>query len=301
MTGYMHESYAYSLADFGTPRELPHSKGWVLVRPIAGFAHYDAMGCYPLFACQDWSKLSLDLQNLSEDLVALSVVTDPFGQYDAPDLRQSFVDVVKPFKQHFAIDLHRPVKSYVNKHHLRNARKARQMLTVERCEQPALFLDDWTALYDTLIERHDITGITKFSRASFEKQLKVPGLVALRAVYAGATVGMLLWFVQGEVGYYHLGAYSPVGYELRASFALFWFAIEYFAASGLRWLNIGAGAGVGNDERDGLTRFKKGWSTGTRTAYFCGKIFDHARYREIVNAKGVAGTDYFPAYRLGEF
>ena len=301
MTGYLHETYARSLAEFGVPRNLHHSQGWVLVRPIAGFAHHDAMGCYPLFACRDWSKLVQDLQDLSDDLVALSVVTDPFGQYDAAYLRQCFVDVVKPFKQHFVIDLHRPVESYVNKHHLRNARKARQTLRVKKCEQPVLLLDDWTALYDTLIERHDITGITHFSRASFAMQLQVPGLVALRAVHKGETVGMLLWYVQGEVGYYHLGAYSPLGYELRASFALFPFAIEYFKASGLRWLNIGAGAGVGSDGTDGLTRFKKGWSTGTRMAYFCGKIFDHARYREIVRAKGVVGTDYFPAYRLGEF
>jgi Acetyltransferase (GNAT) domain len=301
MRGYNSQEYAHSLAEYGIPLELTRCKGWVLKRSIPGNLAFDAMGCYPLFACQDWSKLALDLQDLSEELVALSVVTDPFGQYDAPGLQQTFVDVVKPFKQHFVIDLHRPHESYVSKHHLRNASKARQTLRVEKCDQPALLLDEWTALYDTLIERHNITGITKFSRTSFAKQLQVPGLVAIRAVHAGATVGMLLWFLQGDVGYYHLGAYSPLGYELRASFALFWFAIEYFSASGLRWLNIGAGAGLGSDEKDGLTRFKKGWSTGTRTAYFCGRIFDHARYREIAHAKGIAGTDYFPAYRLGEF
>jgi hypothetical protein len=110
-----------------------------------------------------------------------------------------------------------------------------------------------------------------------------------------------LWFVQGDVGYYHLGAYSPPGYEMRASFALFQFAIEYFSVSGLRWLSIGAGAGVGSGETDGLTRFKKGWSTGTRTAYFCGRIFDNVKYQEIVSTKDIPATDYFPAYRLGEF
>ena len=301
MTGYLHESYARSLAEFGEPRDLPRSQGWILVRPIAGSPHHDAMGCYPLFACRDWSKLALDLRGLSKDLVALSMVTDPFGQYDAVSLRRCFEDVVKPFKQHFVIDLGRPLESFASKHHLRNARKAQQALVVEKCEQPALFLEEWTTLYATLIERHHITGLTKFSRASFAMQLQVPGLVALRAVHKSDTVGMLLWFLQGDIGYYHLGAYSPLGYELRASFALFRFAIDYFAASGLRWLNIGAGAGVGNDGADGLTRFKEGWSTGSRTAYFCGRIFDHARYQEIVAAHGVARTDYFPAYRFGEF
>jgi len=301
VTGYYSREYANSLAEYGVPLELPRCKGWILKRSIPGNSAYDAMGCYPLFACQDWSKLSLDLQDLADVVVALSVVTDPFGRYDLTYLQRCFMDVVKPFKQHFVIDLDRPIESYASKHHLRNANKARQVLEVENCERPALFLDEWTNLYDTLIERHHITGFTKFSKESFAQQLNVPGLAAFRAVHNGDTVGMLLWFVQGEVGYYHLGAYSSPGYEMRASFALFRFAIEYFADFGLRWLSIGAGAGIGSDETDGLTRFKKGWSTGTRTAYFCGRIFDQARYREIVNAKGVPATDYFPAYRLGEF
>jgi hypothetical protein len=301
ISGYLHPLYAEALSEYGTPRYLTRCGAWILQRQVAGFPYFDAMGCYPFFSCQDWSKLPLDLQDLGEDVVALSVVTDPFGNYDMPYLQHSFIDVVKPFKQHFVIDLNRPFESYVSKHHLRNASKARRVLEVEMCDPPTIFLDDWTNLYDTLIERHHITGITKFSKASFAKQLNVPGLVAFRAVYNGNIVGMLLWLVQGDVGYYHLGAYNSLGYEIRASFALFWFAIEYFANSDLSWLSIGAGAGIGNEETDGLTRFKKGWSTGTRTAYFCGRIFDHAKYQEIVIEKSIPATDYFPAYRLGEF
>jgi lipid II:glycine glycyltransferase (peptidoglycan interpeptide bridge formation enzyme) len=110
---------------------------------------------------------------------------------------------------------------------------------------------------------------------------------------------MTLWYVLGNVGYYHLGAYNHAGYELRASFALFWRAIEHFAAKGLRWLNLGAGAGLEGSSTDGLSRFKRGWSTGT--AYFCGRIFDRAKYSEVVKASGVSAADYFPAYRKGEF
>ena len=57
---------------------------------------------------------------------------------------------------------------------------------------------------------------------------------------------------------------------------------------------------INNDGTDGLSRFKRGWSTGTRTAYFCGRIFDHARYSEIMSVEGGGTTDYFPAYRKGE-
>jgi hypothetical protein len=112
---------------------------------------------------------------------------------------------------------------------------------------------------------------------------------------------MTWWFVCGGVGYYHLGAYSDAGYELRASFGLFSRAIELFRANGLRWLDLGAGAGLANDAQDGLSRFKSGWSNATRTAYLCGRIFDHGRYADIVTARGGATTDYFPAYRAGEF
>ena len=62
-----------------------------------------------------------------------------------------------------------------------------------------------------------------------------------------------------------------------------------------------AGAGVEANSTDGLSRFKKGWSTGTRTVYFCGRIFNHTKYSEIVRAKGISVSNYFPAYRRGEF
>ena len=122
-----------------------------------------------------------------------------------------------------------------------------------------------------------------------------------RAVHQEVTVGITLWYVQSNIAYYHLGAYSEIGYQLRASFALFWSVIEYFSSLKLQWLVLGAGAGFQGTETDGLSRFKKGWSTGTRTAYFCGHIFDFNRYAEIVKSKKKSTTDYFPAYRFGEF
>jgi hypothetical protein len=60
-SGYMHPNYAHSLREFGEPRELPGSGGWILERIIPGTPYRDAMGCYPLFACNDWSKLANDL------------------------------------------------------------------------------------------------------------------------------------------------------------------------------------------------------------------------------------------------
>jgi len=47
VTGYLHHSYADSLAEFGTPYLLPKSGGWILKRQIPGFTYSDGMGCYP--------------------------------------------------------------------------------------------------------------------------------------------------------------------------------------------------------------------------------------------------------------
>lgn len=303
MTGYLHPEYADSLSEFGAPRSLAATGAWVLERQIANSTYLDAMGCYPLFLCEHWPELHADLETLDTRVVCLSVVTDPFGEYDSGYLRQCFRNVVKPFKEHFVVDLHQSPETFVHPHHQRNARRALRNLEIERCATPAHFLEDWMALYGTLIVRHHIKGIAAFSEASFARQLNVPGIVAFRAVHNNATVGMVLWYAQENRAYYHLGAYSARGYELRASFALFSCSIKYFAAQGLDWLNLGAGAGAGAGAtgESGLSRFKQGWSTGCRTAYFCGRIFNQAKYDELVRGRRLPPNDYFPAYRAGEF
>lgn len=300
--GYLSANYVYSLKEWGEPVYLPHSRGWVLERQIPNYYANDAMGCYPLFLCENWSSLDLDLEQVGEKWVTLSIVTDPFGDYTIDYLRKCFPDKVIPFKRHYIIDLTKQLKDYVNEHHLRNVRKALQKVTVEICSNPLDALEDWVRLYDVLIKRHNIRGMTAFSRQSFASQLQVPGLVAFRAIAEDETVGMLLWYVVGNRAYYHLGAYSETGYSLRASFALFWYAINYFAELGLGWLNLGGGAGLQGAGVDGLSRFKRGWSNSTRLVYFCGRVFDHAKYHKIICLReGLPDVDYFPLYRYGEF
>ena len=300
VTGYLHPDYAASLAEFGVPYELPRSRGWILKRKIPDHNDHDAIGCYPFFTCQDWSQLHSDLNNLSGEFVSLALVASPFGNYEPAYLKNCFPDVFVPFKEHFVVDLNLPRETSVHPHHRRNARRALREFHVETCIDPADFLDDWMLLYGTLVRRHAITGIAAFSENSFRKQLRVPGIKAFRAIRDGVTDGMLLWYVQGNVAYYHLGAYSERGYELGASFALFDHAIKSFADRELEWLSLGGGAGLQSAE-PGLDRFKQGWSTGTRTAYFCGRVFDRAKYQEAVKTLKAPATKYFPAYRAGEF
>jgi hypothetical protein len=259
------------------------------------------MGVYPLFACSDWKSLKHDFTQVGESLVSVILVTDPFGEYDEALLHDCFGDLVTPFKSHFINDLACPPESVISQHHARNAALGLKQVIVERCEDPFSYLDDWVKLYSVLVQRHQICGIRAFSTASFAKQLKTPGIVAFRASRNLQTVGMILWYVQNGVAYYHLGAYTEDGYRLRASFALFRKALDYFAACGLQYVNLGAGAGLGSAADDGLSRFKRGWSTAARTTYLCGRIFDREKYDHLVRTSGIGITSYFPAYRKGEF
>jgi hypothetical protein len=300
MSGYMHVDYAQSLAEFGTPRELFRSGGWVLERQIPGFSSRDAMGCYPLFACRDWSQLHADLDDIGTRWVSLSMVTDPFGEYDPAVLRKCFGDVVIPFKEHFIVDLHRPAGDVAGTRHRKHARRALRQIRVEVSPDATQLVDEWCALYDSLIQRHNVTGIRAFSKKAFAKQLSIPGTVVMWARYQDVIVGAQIYLVQGDVIYCHLGASNRLGYELGAFYALDWFSIEYFHNKA-RWLDLGGGAGATRSKTDGLSQYKRGWSTETRMAYFCGRIFNPQRYAEIVQAKGVVAVDYFPAYRNGEF
>ena len=114
----------------------------------------------------------------------------------------------------------------------------------------------------------------------------------LRGFCRGELVAAHLWLVRGDVAYSHLAASSREGYRLGAAYALYAKAIEHFRSE-LRFLNLGAGAG--GDSASGLERFKRGWATGTRPVYLCGKVFDKDAYERLSRAKRSAA--FFPAYR----
>ncbi len=300
MVGYMHPEYAESLAEFGTPRELPRCGGWILERQIPEFPYRDAMGCYPLFCCQDWSQLNADLEDISDELVSLSLVTDPFGAYDLTYLKQCFRDLVILFKEYYIVDLVKSKNADVSNHHRYYARRALKKVYVEECQEPLQFLDEWIGLYEILIKKHNIQGIKAFSRKSFARLLRIPGIFMLRAVYENTTIGAQIYLLQEDAVHRHLSASSEVGYKIRSSYALDWYSIKYFSDKA-RWLILGGSAGLEQDYTDGLNAYKRGWSTITRPVYFCGRIFNHERYEEIVKVKNIVATDYFPVYRKGEF
>jgi hypothetical protein len=287
---YSAAGYAASLAEFGLPRPLPRSGGWLLEREIAGGGGQDLMGTYPLFSCTRWADLPEEMDDL-DGTVSVVVVADPLADVGESDLRRAFPDRVVPFKRHHVRDLDAPAK--LPEHHRRHLRRSSAAVEVELCADPLAHLDDWVQLYAELAERHGLTGIRAFSREAFSRQLALPELVAVRAERDGATVGMALWLEDAPHAWYHLAAYSADGYEVSASYALFAVALDHLRELGVRHVDLGGSAGPA-DADDGLTRFKRGWATEERTAYLCGRVLDRDAYDRLA---GDATSGWFPAYR----
>ncbi len=294
---YAHAQYAQSLADFGSPRHLPGCGGWVLERPVPGLPRRrDAAGCYPLFRCADWSGLGDDLAALRRDkLVSLTLVADPLSVPPPERLGQWFDGIVLPYKRHHLVDLAVPFVEATCAHHRRYARRCARLATIEVCAEPLRHLDSWCRLYAELAARHAMTGPARFSREAFARQLALPTVRLLHAVAAdGEVLGLQMWFVEGDLAWYHLGAHGAAGQRAGVSFGLFAAAFDLLREAGVRVVDLGAGAGLADDPDDGLSRFKAGWATRTATAWLCGAVLDAKAYAQL----GADGpTAFFPAYR----
>lgn len=294
MTGYLHPHYAESHRDHGTPLRLPNAGAWIITRPTPGHPYHDAMGCYPLFCCRDWSALEHDLAAL-DGLVSLAVVTDPFGDYDDSLLRRCFPDRAMPFKEHYVIDTARLA---ISRHHRRYVRKASDV-AIEAHDQPLWLLDEWVALHANLKARYAIRGIAGFSPGAFALQFQVPGMVYFRATHHGEPVAGMMAFQQGDAVQLHVWAIGPKGYELHAPYALIAGAIEHFRGQA-RWLNLMGLPGREDQGHEGIRRFKEGWTPETRTAWLCGRILNPSHYKAITEDTKTTAATYFPAYREGE-
>jgi hypothetical protein len=293
-TGYRHPLYVASLAGLGPPLALPACGGWLIEQRIPRTTLADATGAPPRFDCADWSRLGQDLTALAGRLVSVTLIVDPFAAVGETELREEF-DVVVPFKRHYVVDL--DIGSALGRRHRRNLAWARSGVAVHVCEDPSAYLDEWCALYGGLMRRHGGGSTPALSREALAGQLRVPGLTVLRACEGSETIGLHLWYDDGLVARGHLGATSPRGYELRASYALYASAIDHFRGR-VRWLDLGGVAGNSDDdEEDGLRQFKAGWATHVRQAFLCGRVLQPETYAGLVRDLPESDTLYFPRYR----
>lgn len=297
LLGYGHPAYAEVYSAYGEPFRLPATGGSVLLRAISGSERRDAMGCYPVFCCEDWSGLAADLGLLARDCISLVLVSDPFADIDPSRLGRLF-EWLHPFKTHYVADLDQPIETYVGAGRLRYARKVLRRLEFDVPKDPLRHVEDWLRLQDQSRHREHLTGINRLSEDETARLFSVPGAVLLRVAHQGETVGLHLAFHQGDVVFQHISAYDPEGFRLGASTAIYLCSLELFAGRA-RWMDWGGVPG-GRDVESGLSLFKQEFSNVTRTAYLCGTIFDREAYAALSARRPGPPTSYFPAYRRNE-
>lgn len=295
--GYASRRYVQSLAEFGSPVQLSRSGGWLLAAGIGDNGLRDAFGPYPTFTVEHPEYLDQDLAALKDDLVSVYVVSDPLRDDQLRHFVTAF-DFVRLYKPHYVVDLDIGFGRYLRRHHRRYAGRALAQVEIVRAADPASHIDEWTALYAELCGRHRITGLRRFSAASFAVQLTVPGCHYFRALHEGEVVGGFICYLDRGRAYAHLISTTPPGQTLLAQYALYWTAIEYFRGKA-RLFNLGGVPGGMNASASGLSFFKSGWSTSQRSAMFCGRILNKPLYERLSAANQSQAAEHFPAYRSG--
>ncbi len=296
MLAYSDPAYAASLREFGTPRLLPASGGWLLERAVPSSNDRDAMGCYPLFSAPHWDGLPDDLRALAPELVSLVLVTDPFGDVSASMLEGVPGVRLVPWKDHFVIDVQQPLATIGDQGQRRNARRAARSLQIEVADDPMQYVDDWVQLYSNLSARFGLTGLRAMSPTALAEQLQLSGAQLIVARQEGIVVAAHVYLQRDDVAYLHLVGVTDEAYRLQAAAGLTACAVEFFSARA-QWLSLGAGAGATASDEDGLSVFKRRWATHTRPTWLLSAVLDAPRYERLsVNVS----TGYFPAYRANE-
>ncbi len=273
---------------------LSHSEGRVLKRPIPGTPYFDAMGCYPLAALNLSPTILEDFKALaSENLVSLTLVTDPFSPFTESSLRQYF-DHVVPFKPHFILDLTQTERKY-SKHHRYEIRRAQQCCTTKIIVLKD-YLEEWYSLYEYLINEHQVKGIAAFSKRYFEQLAAIEDFTTIGAFdERNALISAHIWLGTGDYAYSHLAASSKKGYKLRAAYAVNDFAIQHFAHK--KMIDFGGAAGTSAEADDGLARFKRGFCNTSKTNFIAGKILNPALYQNLTTQANPENPYFFPLYR----
>lgn len=263
----------------------------LLVRQIPGSEFQDALGCYPLAALQRDSDLLGGLDHLrAANLVSVALVPNPLIGPSFEDLTAAF-EICRPFKTHYVIDRNKG-GIRISETHRRWIRKARRLCTIAPVELSDT-LDDWKVLYAHMGARHEVSDVQDFTPSYFDALTKMPEVSAFAAEHQGRVVAMALWVREGDIAYYHLGASTPEGYETQAMYGVIASAIDHF--SDCRLIHLGGPAGVSDNKRDGLARFKSGFANREVDVYFCGARLNVDRYAALT--KNRTATSFFPAYR----
>jgi hypothetical protein len=286
-------AYARTLSHVGRPIDVPEWGTHVIARELGG-ERADAVGPYPLACLASDSDLASGLERLRrERMISVTLVVDALAGPPISSLRDAFL-YSRPFKTHYLVDP--SASQYLpTRHHRQEIRRAAKRGVEVRMVRLPEILNAWTALYDELKARHEITGVQRFSRDSFDLLARCDGLRTVAAFIGQQLVSCHLWFEHDGSVCSHLAASSATGYDSSAAYAVYDESIRHFSG---RLIDLGGAAGTGDDPADGLARFKAGFCNRTHTAWLLGSVLDAESYQDLCTERGMAsGTEYFPAYR----
>lgn len=299
MDGYQHHLYAKSFSEIGEPLFLHRANGWLIKRQIPNSPLYDAMGPYPLFFCKNWDFLIEEIDSIKDQVLTVALVIGPFEDIPKEAFTHHF-DIFQSYKDHYVLDTTLPYHEIISRSHQHAALKSLRKIEVDLQISPNIDIDEWCYIYNKLIQHHNITGIRAFSYESMLNQIAIPNTHYYRALCDGEIIGGNLFFIQNDVAYYHLSCSTETGYKLHANYATIWTAIIDLSKK-VRFIGFGGGTKTNDGKLDGLSQFKKGWSSSTKKSFFLGKINNKQQYMDLLENKSISDIAWFPAYRSGEY
>lgn len=285
-------AYANTLAHAGRPYHVQEWQSYVIQRDCTPHAA-DATGPYPLTCIAPGSAIGEGLERLRlAGMVSVTLVVDDLVGPPRAALAATF-PLVRPFKTHYLVDAssgpYQPTA-----HHRHEIRRAAQRGVEVRIVALPDVLESWTALYESLIVRHRITGIQRFTGVSFAALVQCRGLTTVAAFIGQEMVSCHLWFEHDGYVWSHLAVSSERGYLNGAAYLVYDHSIRHFAG---QVVNLGGAAGTGDAAGDGLARFKAGFANRTHGALLCGAVLDQVTYDALSAERGTIMSEYFPAYR----
>ena len=298
---YARTAYANAFNGIAPVIRIDCLETWAMLRIIPGTDLRDAIALYPLaWPSQPKSRKILHAELEAQEIVTLTLAVDPRCDAITDGWLPEIFDVARPYKDHFVVDPRK--QGSVSAHHRRNVRYASRHCEVREIALSD-HLDEWCDLYNHLISRHDLKGVHRFSRGYFEQLCRLPELRMFGAFVMDKLVAASLWLTWNNKTMLHLTAANDEGYQTRAAFGLFDFAIHHF--EGAETINLGGAADVsearspGSDGLPGLARFKSGFASGTLRSWICGTVVDRAANEKLCESMAINAERalYFPAYR----
>jgi Acetyltransferase (GNAT) domain len=199
----------------------------------------------------------------------VSLIVDPMWCPELPVLRDAF-DTCRPFREHYFVD--RAAEVHYQKRHRNRLNQARRAGRVEEVRL-AEHLGRWHELYAQNVTSRQIGQ--PFTRDYFAQLAALPTLKTVAVLIDDEVVAMTLWIRHWDTLYLHDGASSVTGFEFSAGYAAYAHAIENETTC--RYILLGGSAGFRDERREGLARFRRGFSNGSIHSYLCSSTLGKRR------------------------